>query len=45
MMQTRPFLTSDDVKKIAAAAEAEAKANNWAVGIAIADAGGHFVWF
>jgi glc operon protein GlcG len=45
MMQTRPFLTSDDVKKIAAAAEAEAKANNWAVAIAIADAGGHLVWF
>jgi glc operon protein GlcG len=44
-MQARPFLTLDDVKKIAAAAEAEAKANNWAVAIAIADAGGHLMWF
>ena len=44
-MQTRPFLTQDDVKKIAAAAEAEAKANNWAVAIAIVDAGGHLMWF
>jgi glc operon protein GlcG len=44
-MQTRSVLTFDDVKKIAAAAEAEAKANNWAVAIAIADAGGHLMWF
>ncbi|MDB5991788.1 MAG: GlcG-like conserved protein [Herbaspirillum sp.] len=45
MMQTRTFLTFDDVKKIAAAAEVEAKANNWAVAIAIVDAGGHLMWF
>lgn len=44
-MQTRTFLTFDDVKKIAAAAEVEAKANNWAVAIAIVDAGGHLMWF
>jgi uncharacterized protein GlcG (DUF336 family) len=37
-MQTKPILTLDDVKKIAAA-EAEAKANNWAVVIAIVDDG------
>lgn len=44
-MQTKPFLTLDDVKKIAAAAEAEANKNNWAVAIAIADEGGHLLWF
>ena len=44
-MQTKPFLTLDDVKTIAAAAEAEAKKNNWAVAIAIADEGGHLLWF
>ncbi len=43
-MQSKPFLTLDDVKKIAAAAEAEAKANNWAVTIAICDDGGHLLW-
>ena len=43
-MQTKPFLTLDDVKKIAAAAEAEALANHWAVVIAIVDDGGHLMW-
>ena len=43
-MQSKPMLTLDDVKKIAAAAEAEAKANNWAVTIAIVDDGGHLLW-
>ena len=33
-----------DVKAIAAAAEAEAVKNNWAVAIAIVDAGGHLLW-
>ncbi|HSW17483.1 MAG TPA: heme-binding protein [Ramlibacter sp.] len=33
-----------DIKAIAAAAEAEAQKNNWAVTIAIADAGGHLLW-
>ncbi len=42
-MQTKKTLTADDVKKIAAAAEAEAKANNWAVTIAIVDDGGHLL--
>ena len=32
-----------DVKKIMAAAEAEALANNWAVVIAVADSGGHLL--
>jgi glc operon protein GlcG len=43
-MQSRQTLTLDDVKKIAAAAEAEAKANNWAVTISIVDDGGHLLW-
>ncbi len=33
-----------DIKAIAAAAEAEAIKNNWAVTIAIADVGGHLLW-
>lgn len=43
-MQTKHTLTLDDVRKIAAAAEGEAKANNWAVSIAITDDGGHLLW-
>lgn len=43
-MQTKPILSLDDIKKIAAGAEAEAKANNWAVTIAIVDDGGHLLW-
>ncbi len=43
-MQTKPVLTAADVKKMAAAAEAEALANNWAVAIAIVDDGGHLMW-
>lgn len=43
-MQSKPILTLDDAKKIALAAEAEAKANNWAVTISIVDDGGHLLW-
>lgn len=43
-MQTKPILSQDDLKKIAAAAEAEARANNWAVTISIVDDGGHLLW-
>lgn len=43
-MQSKPILTLDDVKKIAAAAEAEAIANNWEVVISIVDDGGHLLW-
>ncbi len=43
-MQSKQVLTLDDLKKIAAAAEAEAKANNWAVTISIVDDGGHLLW-
>lgn len=42
-MQTKPILEFSDVKKIAAAAEAEALQNNWAVSIAIVDDGGHLL--
>lgn len=44
-MKTKPVLTLEDVKKIAAAAEAEALANQWAVAISIVDDGGHALWF
>lgn len=44
-MQSKPFLTIDDVKMIAAGAEAEALRNNWAVSFAIVDDGGHLLWF
>jgi uncharacterized protein GlcG (DUF336 family) len=43
-MQTKPILTLDDVKKIAAAAEDEARRNSWAVAIAVVDDGGHLLW-
>ena len=42
-MLTKPILDFTDVKKIAAAAEAEALQNNWAVSIAIVDDGGHLL--
>jgi glc operon protein GlcG len=42
-MNTKPVLNADDVKKILAAAEAHAKANNWAVSIAVVDDGGHLL--
>jgi glc operon protein GlcG len=43
-MQMKPVLGLNDVKKIAAAAEAEAVANNWNVTITIVDDGGHLLW-
>ncbi|MFP5397323.1 MAG: GlcG/HbpS family heme-binding protein [Gammaproteobacteria bacterium] len=43
-MKQRPCLTLDDVRRVAAAAEAEAQRNGWAVTIAIADDGGHLLW-
>ncbi len=42
-MLTKPMLTLDDAKRIAAAAEAEARVNNWAVVIAVCDDGGHLI--
>jgi len=43
-MQSKPVLQLSDVKLMAAAAEAEALKNNWAVSIAIVDDGGHLLW-
>ena len=43
-MNTRPFLTLADVKRMAGAAEAEALAHGWSVTIAIVDDGGHLLW-
>jgi uncharacterized protein GlcG (DUF336 family) len=43
-MKTKPTLTADDARAMAAAAEAEALKNNWAVTIAIVDDGGHLLW-
>lgn len=43
-MQTKPVLSLEDVKRIAAAAEAEALAHQWPVTIAIVDDGGHLLW-
>ncbi|GKS76697.1 MULTISPECIES: GlcG/HbpS family heme-binding protein [Comamonadaceae] len=42
-MKNKPELEAADVKKIAAAAEAEALKNQWAVTIAIVDDGGHLL--
>ncbi len=43
-MKTKHFLELADIKKVAAAAEAEAVKNQWAVSIAIVDDGGHLLW-
>lgn len=40
----KPVLTLDDAKRIAAAAECEAKKNEWAVVIAVVDDGGHLLY-
>ncbi|HYX65273.1 MAG TPA: heme-binding protein [Burkholderiales bacterium] len=42
-MKQRPMLTLEDCKRISAAAEAEARTNNWNVCIAILDDGGHLL--
>ena len=40
----KPFLTLEDAKRVAAAAETEALANGWKVVIAVVDAGGHLLY-
>ena len=45
MPGTTKYITLDDAKKAMAAAEAEARKNNWSVAIAILDAGGHLILF
>ncbi len=42
-MRNKPALTDEDVKKMAAAAEAHAAANQWNVTVAIFDDGGHLL--
>jgi glc operon protein GlcG len=43
-MKNKSILELADLKAIAAAAEAEALKNQWAVTIAIVDDGGHLLW-
>jgi len=43
-MKNKPVLELADLKAMAAAAEAEALKNHWAVSIAIVDDGGHLLW-
>jgi glc operon protein GlcG len=43
-MKTKPALELADLKKIAAAAEAEALSNRWPVTVAVVDDGGHLLW-
>jgi glc operon protein GlcG len=43
-MNSKPYLSLTDVKRVAAAAEAEALANHWSVTIAIVDDGGNLLW-
>lgn len=43
-MQSKSVLTLDDARKIADAAQTEAKANNWPVTIAVVDDGGNLIW-
>lgn len=43
-MRNKPVLELVDIKKLAAAAEAEALRNHWAVSIAIVDDGGHLLY-
>ena len=43
-MKSKPTLTLDDSRRMAAAAEAEALQNQWAVTIAFVDDGGHLLW-
>ena len=44
-MISKMVLGADDVAKILAAAEAEARRHNWAVAIAVCDDGGHLLGF
>jgi hypothetical protein len=44
-MHSKAILGHEDVTRILAAARAEAQKNNWAVGIAVVDDGGHLLAF
>lgn len=43
-MVSKPVLTLEDAKRVAAAAEAEARTNEWKVAIAVVDDGGHLLY-
>lgn len=43
-MASKPVFTLEDAKRIAAAAEAEARRNDWRVVIAVVDDGGHLLY-
>jgi len=43
-MANKPVLTLEDARRIAAAAETEARSNEWKVTIAIVDDGGHLLY-
>ncbi|HLY97087.1 MAG TPA: heme-binding protein [Sideroxyarcus sp.] len=43
-MANKPILTLEDAKRVAAAAEAEARNNEWKVVIAVVDDGGHLLY-
>lgn len=45
MLPTKPVLTLEAARRVAAAAEAEARRNKWAVSIAVLDDAGHLVVF
>jgi len=45
MPGTTKYITLDDAKRAMAAAEAEARKNNWNMAIAILDAGAHLILF
>lgn len=43
-MASKPVLTLEDAKRIAAAADAEARANDWKVAVVVVDDGGHMLY-
>lgn len=43
-MASKPVLTLEDAKRVAAAAQAEALRNDWRVTIAVVDDGGHLLY-
>ncbi len=45
MLGTTKYITLETAKKMAAAAEAEARKNNWTVAMAILDAGANLIFF
>lgn len=43
-MSSKPILSLEDAKRVAAAAETEARTNEWKVAIAVVDDGGHLLY-